>query len=106
MGQHRVRRVAKSKEDPTRFIYRTPPAVRVPTLEQQREMIRLHGFGKTAAEIGYLFGYHASKVASVIERGIIFFESDVSQPRCPGCGGRILSRPCVACEITALKAGA
>lgn len=70
--------------------------------ETQRRILSLLGAGMDRMQISKLLGLQYKQVEQVADRGIVFIRGTNTPVRCPGCGGKLVALPCVACEVHAI----
>ncbi len=72
------------------------------SLETQRTVLNLLKGGMNRIEISQAMDMQYKQVAQIADRGIVFVRGLRTPKRCPGCGGKLLALPCVACEVSAI----
>ena len=82
-------------------IYDTIPGCSSP-LETQRTVLAMLRAGLNKSQIKDLLGLQFKQVEQIADRGIVFVRGVRKTVRCPGCGGKLVALPCVACEVSAI----
>jgi hypothetical protein len=84
-----------------RNVYDAIPGCNSP-IEKQRAVLSLLRSGLDRVQISKAMGLQYKQVEQIADRGIVFVKGLRTAIRCPGCGGKILALPCVACEVSAI----
>lgn len=72
------------------------------SLEKQRSVLALLRGGLDRMQIKELLGMQFKQVEQIADRGLVFVRGVRKTVRCPGCGGKLVALPCVACEVSAI----
>ena len=84
--------------DATSFIYKNPAVIK-PSIPVQRRILELGKRNIDEMVISRLTGCYLSTVKTILERGIVYLESNDTPVRCHECGCKLVASPCLRCEL-------
>lgn len=84
-----------------RNVYDAIPGCSSP-IDKQRAVLSLLRSGLDRMQISRVMGLQYKQVEQIADRGIVFAKGLRTPVRCPGCGGKLVALPCVACEVSAI----